>query len=149
MDVKDKQIVDLLQRDGNLSYQEIGNQIDLSITAVKERIKKLKQDEVLREKVYLANPLAFGLDILAFVYVLMPIPSQERHFIEEIRKVPEVQECHSVTGEYSYLLKVRVPNTMRLEEFMSEKITSIEGVERTNSLITLTTFKETTQIHIH
>ena len=78
----------------------------------------------------------------------MPIPSEEANFVAQMQLIPEVQECHSVTGEYSYLLKVRVPNTRVLEQMMSDKITSIKGVQRTNSVITLTSFKEVTQIKI-
>lgn len=148
LNLKDKKIIDLLQHDGTLSYADIGKQVELSITAVKERIKKLIEEGSLKQKIYLANPRAFGLEICAFVYVLMPIPSEEANFIEQMKLIPEVQECHSVTGEYSYLLKVRVGNTRQLEQMMSDKITSIKGVQRTNSVITLTTFKEVTQIKI-
>ena len=148
MDSKSRQILDLLQRNGKMSYADIGTEIQLSVTAVKERIKRLIQDGVLTKNVWLVNPNALGQDICAFVQVLMPVPSEESNFVDQMRKVPEVLECHSITGDYSYLLKIRVPNTMRLEELMSEKITSLNGVVQTNSIIALTSFKETTQLKI-
>lgn len=144
----DLHILDLLQHNGKLSYAEIGKEVGLSITAVKERIKRLIQDGVLKKNVYLIDPSTLGLNICAFVQVLMPVPDQETNFVEQMRLVPEVEECHSITGDYSYLLKIRVPNTMRLEELMGEKITSLKGVVKTNSIIALTTFKETTQLKI-
>ena len=148
MDNKSLHIIDLLQHNGKLSYAEIGQKVDLSVTAVKERIKRLVSEGILKENVWLISPQALNLDICAFVQVLMPVPSEEENFVKQMRLVPEVLECHSITGDYSYLLKIRVPNTMRLEELMSEKITSLNGVVKTNSIITLTSFKEVTQIKI-
>ncbi len=144
----DLKIVESLQNDGKLSYVELGRQVGLSVTAVKERVKRLKKDGVINGNFYLINPHALGLEILAYVQVLMPVPAEEANFVEQMRMVPEIQECHSITGDYSYLLKIRVPNTRRLEELMSEKVTSISGVIKTNSIITLTTFKEITQLPI-
>ena len=148
MDNIDIQITDLLQNDGKLSYAEVGEKVGLSVTAVKERIKKLKREGILARNVYLVNPLALGLEICAFVQVLMPIPDEEKNFVMCMNQIPQVQECHSITGEYSYLLKIRVKNTRELEDLMSEKITCLPGVVKTNSIITLTSFKETTQLGI-
>ena len=148
MDHKDQQILDLLQQQGKLSYAELGKSVKLSITAVKERVKRLINEGVLDKNVWLLNPGSLGLDICAFVQVLMPVPAEEANFIKQMQLVPEVLECHSITGDYSYLLKIRVPNTMRLEELMSEKITSLKGVVKTNSIITLTSFKEVTQLKL-
>lgn len=142
----DIKILALLQDRGKLSYAEIGEHVKLSVTAVKERIKRLLNKGILTKNVFLVNPHALGLEICAFVQVLMPEPSEETNFVSQMLQIPEVQECHSITGDYSYLLKIRVPNTRRLEELMSEKITSIKGVIKTNSIITLTTFKESTQL---
>ena len=142
----DLKIIELLQQDGKLSYVELANQVGLSVTAVKERVKRLKKDGVITGNYYLINPHALKLEILAYVQVLMPVPSEEANFVQQMQMVPEVQECHSITGDYSYLLKIRVPNTRRLEELMSEKVTAIDGVVKTNSIITLTTFKEITQL---
>lgn len=149
MDNKDQRILDFLQHDGKLSNAEIGDRIGLSTTAVVERIKKLKKEGIIRENVYLLDPPSLGLEVCAFIQVLMPVPTQEAHFIEQIRKVEAVQECHSITGEYSYLLKVRASNTRELEQLMSEKITNITGVARTSTIMALTTFKETTQLNLN
>ena len=148
MDEMDLKILELLQDDGKLSYVALGQQVGLSVTAVKERVKRLKKDGVITGNHYLVNPHALRLEILAYVQVLMPVPAEEANFVKQMQMVPEVQECHSITGEYSYLLKIRVANTRRLEELMSEKVTSIKGVIKTNSIITLTTFKEITQLPV-
>ena len=148
MNLKDLAIVDILQNDANLSYAEIGQKVELSITAVKERVKKLIQNNVLKDKVYIPNPIALGHHICAFIQVLMPYPEQEDSFTEAINQIEEVQECHFITGEYSYLLKVRVKTTYELERLLAQKIKAIEGVTRTNTIISLTTSKESLQLKV-
>ncbi len=148
MDFKDREIIDLVQEPGKLSYSEIGDKVDLSITAVKERMRKLISSGTISESLHIPNPEMLGLDICAFVQVLMPVPTEEENFVEKIALVPEVQECHYITGDYSYLLKIRVRNTKDLEKLIGEKIKTIAGVKRTNTLISLTTFKETLRLRI-
>ncbi|MEL6660028.1 MAG: Lrp/AsnC family transcriptional regulator [Bacteroidota bacterium] len=148
MNTKDTQIIQLLQSDGKLSYAQIGEEVNLSITAVKERINKLVKANVLKQNVYIPNPDLLGFDICAFVQVLMPIPTEETNFIEKINAVKEVQECHFITGEYSYLLKIRVQNTKILEQVLGEKIKTIKGVVRTNTIIALTTTKESLMLNL-
>ena len=148
MNTKDAQIIRLLQADGKLSYSQIGEEVNLSITAVKERINKLVKANVLKQNVYIPNPDALGFDICAFVQVLMPIPTEEANFTEQINMIKEVQECHFITGEYSYLLKIRVKNTKVLEQVLGEKIKAIKGVVRTNTIIALTTTKESLTLNI-
>ena len=70
MDNRDLEIVELLQQDGKLSYSEIGDNIDLSISAVKDRIKKLIHEGIILQNVYLVNPVALGLHICAFVQLV-------------------------------------------------------------------------------
>lgn len=148
MDTKDIQIINLLQHNGKMSYSDIGKQIDLSISAVKERVKKLIKDKALTQNVYLVNPQAIDLDICAFIKILMPIPEEESNFIKQIDLIQEIQECHCITGEYSYLLKIRAKNTKALEKIIAEKIKSIKGVVKTNTIIALTTSKEITQLKL-
>ncbi len=146
MDTKDLQILALIQENGKLSYSDIGNNVNLSISAVKERIKKLKHEKTIKKNVYLINPEALDLRICAFVQLVTPDPLDEPNFKLEILKIPEVLECYSITGEFSYLLKVRVQSTQALEKLLSEKLKTIKGVTKSNSIITLTTTKETTSI---
>lgn len=148
MDEKDLQILRLIQENGKLSYSDIGSEVNLSISAVKDRIKKLIKENTILKNVYLINPESLGLRICAFVQLVTPDPLDEPNFKLEILKIPEVLECHSITGEFSYLLKVRVKNTQDLEKLLSEKLKTIKGVTKSNSMITLTTSKETTSLNI-
>ena len=144
----DIKIIRLLQSNGKLSYSEIGESVELSITAVKERIKKLVNSNVLGDNVYIPNPNMLEFDICAFVQVLMPSPAEENNFISKVNTVAEIQECHFITGEYSYLLKIRVKKSRDLEKVLAEKIKTIEGVQRTNTIMVLSTYKENLKLSI-
>ena len=143
MDHIDLKLLTHLQSNAKLSYAELGRRVGLGVSTVNERLKKLQARGIIREYVAVVNPKALGLDICAFVQVLMAEPDLESAFVEQMHQLPEVQECHCITGEFSYLLKVRVRDTTHLEAFLREKIKSLAGVARTQTMIALSTSKET------
>ncbi len=143
MDHIDLKLLGHLQRNAKLSYAELGRRVGLVVSTVNERLKKLQARGIIRAYVAVVNPKALGLDICAFVQVLMAEPDLESAFVEQMHELPEVQECHCITGEFSYLLKVRVRDTAHLEAFLREKIKSLAGVARTQTMIALSTSKET------
>lgn len=148
MDSIDRELVRLLQEDGKRSHAELSEAVGLAVSTVNERLKKLHAQGVVRRYVALIDPKAFDLDICAFVQVLITGPQLEQPFEERMERIPEVLECHSIAGEFSYLLKVRVRSTAHLEQFLREHIKSVPGVVRTHSMIVLTTPKETTAIPV-
>ena len=143
MDHIDLKLLGHLQRNAKLSYAELGRRVGLVVSTVNERLKKLQARGIIRAYVAVVSPKALGLDICAFVQVLMAEPDLESAFVEQMHELPEVQECHCITGEFSYLLKVRVRDTAHLEAFLREKIKSLAGVARTQTMIALSTSKET------
>ncbi len=143
MDHIDLKLLGHLQRNAKLSYAELGRRVGLVVSTVNERLKKLQARGIIRAYVAVVSPKALGLDICAFVQVLMAEPDLESAFVEQMHELPEVQECHCITGEFAYLLKVRVRDTAHLETFLREKIKSLAGVARTQTMIALSTSKET------
>lgn len=148
MDEHDRQLLKLVQTNSKLSYAELGEGVGLSISAVNERLKKLQAQGMIRDYVARLNPAGLGLDLLAFVAVVLAEPRHEPGFLERIAAVPEIQECHHVTGDFSYLLKVRVKNTSALEKLLKEQLKTIPGLVRTYTSIVLSTAKETTALPI-
>ena len=122
MDAIDRQLLVLLQEDARLSYAELGDRVGLSVSAVNERVKKLQVNETIQRYVALVDPNRVELYINAFVQVLIDSPDNETEFIERIKSVPEVQECHCITGDYGYLLKVRAATPRAFEALLKEKI---------------------------
>ena len=93
-------------------------------------------------------PEAVGLNLLAFILVSWNNPKVEAVFLQRARMSSEVLECHHITGAWNYLLKVRVGTTRDLERFLTETIKAVDGVERTETLIALSSAKETWKISV-
>jgi len=148
IDQIDAEILSLLQQDGTLSYHEIGEKVDLSVTAVNYRIKKLFLEGVLLKTVALVNPDSVGLEVLAFVMIRVADFEKEKKMMNAILRRPEIQECHRISGEYSYLLKVRTRTVQELEKFVDHYARPAIGKGEVAVQIVLSSQKETTQIPV-
>jgi Lrp/AsnC family transcriptional regulator, leucine-responsive regulatory protein len=148
LDTIDLHIIDLVQNDGRLTYSEIGTAVGLSISAVNERLRKLNASGAIQRVVAVVDPAAVGMSLTAFIQVLLERPEHDAPFLDGIRNLPEVQECHHIAGDYSYLLKVRTRNTAHLEVLISQGIKRLPGVARSQTTIVLSTPKETTLLPI-
>ena len=139
----DRTLLGLLQENGRTSYAELGKAVGLSISSVNERVRKLHDRGVI-EGVYSAiSPSALRLDLLAFIFVGWTDPATEAPFLSRVAKEPAILECHHVTGAWNYLLKVRTHTTRDLESFLSGIVKGVPGVQRTETLIVMSSAKET------
>ncbi|MFL5760196.1 MAG: Lrp/AsnC family transcriptional regulator [Thermomicrobiales bacterium] len=148
MDDIDLHLLDLSQNDGRLTYGELGAAVGLSISAVNERIRKLYARGTIRATVAIVEPAAVGLALTSFIQVLLERPEHDAPFIAGVLATPEIQECHHIAGDYSYLLKVRTRDTAHLESLISNGIKRLPGVVRTQTTIVLSTPKETTALPV-
>ena len=148
LDARDYQVLGLLQADAKLPQAEIAGRIGLSLAAVNERIKKLERQGFVRRYVALLDDQKVGLDVTAFVEVFLEHPRHERAFVELMQNLDEVMECHYVTGEFSCLLKVRVPDRQALRKLVLDRINGLRGVRQTRTLIVLETAKETPAVQL-
>jgi Lrp/AsnC family leucine-responsive transcriptional regulator len=142
MDGIDVQILGMLQENGRVSQHDIARAVGLSAPAVSERVRKLEERGVIRGYTALLDPRALGQDITAFIAVGISGSRHHPDFRARATELPEVAECHSVTGEGSHLLKVRVGNTAGLESLLAE-IQAWPGVQWTTTSLVLSTVKET------
>ena len=143
MDQIDRIILARLQSDSSQTYAEIGAAAGLSASAVNERLKRLRSDGVIRRMSADIDPAAVGLSLLGFVLVAVNEPPGEGRFRDAMKAAPEVLECHHLTGDFSYLLKLRLRDTAHLEQFLMDRLKPLAGVVRTHTLIALSTVKET------
>lgn len=143
MDSVDRKILECVQRDGALTYAEIGATAGLSASAVNDRLKRLRADGVLRRLTADIDPAALDLKLLAFVMVVLDAGISEDAFRAGMLAAPEVLECHHITGEFSYLLKLRLRDTAQLERFLMNTLKPLAGFSRTQTLIALSSTKET------
>jgi Lrp/AsnC family leucine-responsive transcriptional regulator len=146
LDAKDRSILALIQRDGKMSQALIAQHVGLSTAAVNERLKKLDQSGVIRRFTALVDPRAVGIQVTAFIEVFIEHPRYEAPFIQRILGLDEVQECHHITGEFSVLLKVRVPDMESLQRLVISQLNGAEGVRQTRTVMVLSTVKEESYI---
>ena len=113
-DPTNSRILDELQKDGRLSFAELGRRVGLSSTAVAERVARLEEEGVITGYGAQVDPRALGLSLSALVRV-RPAPDNLQTVAEAARKTPEVVECHRVTGDDCYVMKVHLRDVEHLE----------------------------------
>lgn len=119
MDEIDKMILDLLARDARRALGDIGAHVGLSASAVNERIRRMVAAGTIRRFTLEAAPEALGVPILAFVWIALADLADEARFREQAAADPRIEECHHVTGGWSYLMKTRVASLAALESFLA------------------------------
>ena len=144
----DLRILALLQENCKLPLAKIGEKVGLSAPSVIDRIKKLEDHGVIVGYRAIVNGRQLGKDVTAFIGVSVSHPKLIDALERDIAQLDDVLECHHVTGQHTLLLKVKTNNTSTLEELIS-RIRSIDGVERTETTVALSTHTERTQIAIH
>ena len=148
LDSIDKSILKLLQADGRMSNADLARKVNLSAPATYARVKRLEEEEYIRRYAALLDFDKAGYDLLCFVHVSLQLhqSQQVEEFKRSIIQMPEVLECHHVTGDYDYLLKVVIRNRKDLERFAVERLTPIPGVARIHTSLVLSEIKFTTEL---
>ena len=146
-DNRDIQILGILQKNGRSTASDIAKEVDLSIPAVSERIKKLSEKGIIDKFVAVLNHKNTGLDLTAYVFIVSEHSDHYDKFIKQAEESKVVMECHSITGNGSHILKVRVKNSQALEDLLYE-IQNWPGVSRTQSNVVLSSYKESTEINL-
>lgn len=137
IDNLDKQILRLLMQDVTRAYTDIAKELNVSGGTIHVRMKKLNEMGVVKGSQLLVNPSAVGFDICAFIGVFLEKGSEYKDAVEQIRAIPEVVELHYTTGTYSMFAKLICRDTKHLREVLNEKLQAVEGVQRTETLISL------------
>lgn len=132
----DLQLIDLLQRDASQRLEDLARVVRLAPSSVHERIRRLERGGILQRWSVDVDPAALGLGVLAFVGIRAGRPCGDLE--TALEAIPAIVECHSVAGELSMLLKVRVAGTADLLDVI-ERLRQIPGIEGTETTIVLTT----------
>ncbi|MCC6298845.1 MAG: Lrp/AsnC family transcriptional regulator [Anaerolineales bacterium] len=145
LDDVDKSLLRALQADGRLSNVQLARKINLSPPATHSRLRRLERAGYVRQYTAVVDREKAGYDLLCFIHISLQMHqvAQVEKFREATRRMPEVLECHHITGEHDYLLKVVLKNRKDLERFVVDKITPIPGVARIHTSLVLTEVKST------
>jgi len=145
----DKKLLRLLQQDCKQTNKALSNKLNLSVTAVYERIRKLEREGVIDSYVALVKKEKVEKAFVAFCHIKLVQHSQDYvvRFEEEVTKLSEVLECYHISGDYDYLLKVLVRDMEAFREFIVNKLTSINHIGSTHSMFVINEVKHTTTIN--
>jgi len=149
MDPVDVAILDILQEEGRKPVSDIAREVGLSAPSVSERIKKLTKEGIIKRYVAVLDEKKVGKELTAFINVSISNPKHMPEFASRMRQLTDVLECHHVTGQFTYILKVRAKNPSVLEDLISNKIRSIDGVTGTLTNVVLSSPKEGTRLNLN
>ena len=146
MDAIDKKLLGLLQEDTKKTTKELSMVLNLSVTAVYERIKKLEREGVISKYVAILdrNKVEKAFVVFCHIKLIQHTKDLIHTFESEVIKLDEVLECFHVSGEYDYILKVHVKDMDEFREFMVTKLTGLKHIGSTHSSFMIGEVKNTT-----
>ncbi len=142
MDKIDKKILDILKVKARTSSSEIGKEVQLSIPAVTERMKKLEQAGVIQAYTVKVDRIKLGYGLLAFIQVNIDHSNGQSMFIEKVNSLKEIMECHYIAGEYDYIIKVACRDAVELQNFINSHLKGVQGIVKTQTTVVLSSVKE-------
>lgn len=150
LDSTDKKLINLLQNDSKQTTKQLSLHLNLSVTAVYERIKKLEKEKVIEKYVAIINKTKIEKSFLVFCHIKLIQHTKEyvETFEREILKLEEVSECFHVSGDYDYILKIYVKDMDEYRNFMVTKLTAIKHIGSTHSTFAIEEVKSTTAINL-
>jgi Lrp/AsnC family transcriptional regulator len=150
LDKIDTKILSLLQQNSNRTTKSIAEELGMTTTPIFERIKKLEKQGYIKKYVAVLNNKKIGLKQTVFIGITLQghTRSYLEKFVKQINSFPEVIECHRVSGNFDYLLKLVVEDIEAYETFIISKLTLLPYLGNVQSLITLSTGKETNEVDL-
>jgi Lrp/AsnC family transcriptional regulator, leucine-responsive regulatory protein len=147
LDVLDWQLLARVQEDARVTTAELARQFNLSPPGVQKRLRRLEERGVVRHYATVINREAIGLDLMCFILIMLAHhrPDSVQRFRAGIVAMPEVLECHYLTGEFDCLVKAVVANHEELQRFL-EQLMQVGGVDRLRTAIVLSELKSTTNL---
>ena len=150
LDSIDRHLLNFLQQDAKQTNKELASKLNMSVTAVYERIKKLEKSGVIDSYVTLLNKKSIERAFVAFCHIKLVKHSQDlvNQFEKIVATIDEVLEVYHLSGDYDYLLKVHVKDMESFRKFMVNKLTNIEHIGSSNSMFVISEVKHTTAVNI-
>lgn len=139
LDAIDYKLIGLLQQNCKQTTKEMADQLDLSTTAVYERIKKLEKQNIITDYIAIVNKDKINRSFMAISHIKIKSHSKDAilRFEKKVNQIPEVLKCFHVSGEYDYILKIGVQDMEAYREFMLSKLTTMEEVQSTHSMFVI------------
>lgn len=146
LDKTDKKLLELLQADTKKTTKELSLKLNLSVTAVYERIKKLEREGIIEKYVVLLNKAKINKNFVVFCHIKLVQHSQDfiSRFEKQVVQLDEVLECFHVSGDYDYILKVCLKDMDEYRQFLVTKLSVLQHIGSTHSTFMIGEVKNTT-----
>lgn len=140
MDNIDIKILQCLRENSRLNASAIGARINMSVSAVIERIKKMESAGIIQQYTVILNSHKIGKGVSAFILISLEHPKFNDDFVKCTQKNTQITECHYITGDFDFLVKIETDSTETMVDTLNE-IKGIHGVSQTRTLLVLSTMK--------
>ncbi|HNV52508.1 MAG TPA: Lrp/AsnC ligand binding domain-containing protein [Tenuifilaceae bacterium] len=137
VDAIDQKILSYLVKNARMPFLEIARECGISGAAIHQRVKKMEDADIIAGSRMIVKPKALGFDVCAFVGVQLVSTNQYVGVIDALKLMPEVVECHFITGEFALLLKLFCRDNEHLMDVLVNTIQNIQGISRTETFISL------------
>lgn len=150
LDKIDLKILQALQENARISYVDLANKVGLSTTPCLERVKRLERNQVIKSYKAVLNPQYLRANLLVFVEISLETqsPTVFDEFRKAVNKLPQIQECHLVSGQFDYILKCRIPEMSAYRQLLCDVVLTLPGVKESKSYVVMEEVKEDFSIHL-
>lgn len=145
----DYKIIQQLMAQGRITWSDLAGILELSAPAAADRVRRLEEKGVIQGYKAQINPESIGCHLTAFIAVTLEHPRHRAAFLQTVQDLSQIQDCHHVTGDDDYLLKIRCRHTKDLEHLITHKLKTLPGILRTRTTIVLSTLKETSDLPLN
>lgn len=137
IDSLDKKILKMITRNARIAYLEVARECNVSGAAIHQRIQKLMKLGVITGSKFIIEPKKIGYKTCAYMGIFLEQASLYHDVLEELKKIPEITQCHFTTGNYSVFIKIFAKDNEHLKTILTDKIQLISGIARTETFISL------------
>lgn len=150
IDSIDLRILKALQRDAHINIKELASQLFLTVTPVYERIKRLEREGYIKQYVALLDRAKMDLGMTVFCNVRLKEHARNvaSNFVKDIVALPEIIECYNIAGDYDFMLKILVKDMASYQDFVMNKLSTIDNIGNTQSVFVMGEIKHSTSLAI-
>jgi Lrp/AsnC family transcriptional regulator, leucine-responsive regulatory protein len=150
MDATDRHLLRMIQKDGRIPVARLAEAVDLSAPPVHERLRRMEEAGLIRGYVALVDAEKLGYRLTVWVSITLALHREGAvaKFRHAVQGIPSILECHHMTGNADFLLRVVCRDTAHYEDLVLHTLTRLPGVERLNSSVVLSTFKSETALPV-
>ena len=137
IDNLDRKILDIISKNARIPYLVVARECGVSGAAIHQRVQRLIRIGVIKGSEFIVDPVKVGFRTCAYIGIFLDHPGHYRDVIRQFDEIPEIIECHYTTGNYSLFIKVFTMDNEHLRMILTDRIQTIPGIVRTETLISL------------